>query len=262
MPVAGALLCAIIVLALPVHSPAAAQLDEEEVSHPSRIPLLDDFHTPQIEPGKDGKLTFDLTNRYNYNITRLTLELEIYKFADLDTSEALEHLDEVPTFRSSDAEGAIAEANRSGVTFHFASGLLSKAKVGCTVKVHASIYSKVGTYLVRTSIEFDMEGNTFRMASRGYFHDDDWYDYEEHRNLTRLGLDSGLGGLHGIVPDTSFGVKKSTDYTYFYMLVALIVVFGVLALFFYLMDERDMFPGAREKLDRGWDRVRGRDGSS
>ena len=239
-------------------SPAAAQLEAEYVSHPSRIPLLDDFSTPQIEPGGDGRIAFDLTNRYDHNITRLVLSLEVYRFADLDTSEALEHLDEVPTFRSGSAgDGTQGACDRSSITFTFAAALLSKQKVRLDVKVHAPLQSRIGTYFVRTHIEFAMEGETFWMASRGHFGDADWRGYEDDGNLTRLGEVSQMTGLHGITPDTSFGIKEPTDFTFFYVIGGLIVAIGALTVFFYLMDEKGKFPGVKKKLDGAWERMRG-----
>jgi len=255
---AAAILCALMVLTGPLSAGGTAQPDDEYVSHPSRIPLFDDYSTPQIVPGGDGTLKFSLTNRYAYNITDVRLELGIYKFSNLDTSEALDHQDEVPGFTSGSAGSFSGVADGPEIGFDVPMTLGNGDSVDVSIRIHAPVFSELGTYLVRTHLQFGMENGTYHMYSRGYFPDTPWYEYEKQKNLTKLGEQSDLPGLHAIIPDTTFGVKEPTDYTCLWLIVAVIVLFAILSTLFYLMDERGRFPRTKEKLDRMWDRVRGR----
>jgi hypothetical protein len=129
---------------------------------------------------------------------------------------------------------------------------------------HGSIFSQ-SSYFVRFELRF--EGNVsgtfvpFRMASRGFFSDDDWEAATNASNTDsctppwcRGNLNLTILRVDGILPDSAFGVKEPIPRWPFYALVAAAVLFLVLAFLFWVEEN----PGSYPRVEAWWARTRGR----
>lgn len=138
-----------------------------------------------------------------------------------------------------------------------------KVPVSFTISVgtdtpHGSPFSQ-STYFVRFWLEFGYGGSNYTFASKGFITDDQW------SHLTGSG--SGAGsvnqtylaelGLDGILPDSGFAAKPYADRPLplwpFYLLVAMTVGIGLLAVFNFTLDNPGRFP----RLERPLLRVNG-----
>ena len=203
--------------------------DWQYVAHPGNIPLFANFTTPQIIPGNTGKLNFTLTNRYDKPITNVNLTLEIYKYANIHESKNISRTEKPPYF-------VIANSQK---TFKLWNQIDTGEKMSDAVfYICTREDTEQGTYFVRFMLTFQYNGTTYLMKSRGYFTKEEWYDATTNTteddpgniNITKLGVD-------GIIPETTFGVKKPWPLWPMYVLGALTVLFAVFAILDYMYEE-------------------------
>ncbi len=207
------------------------------VSRPNLVPDLGDFTTPVIRPGERGTYNFTITNRYDQAIEDVTVTVEVYMWATIEESKPLDDLD-------GPAPKVEGDTSYTGTFPSIASG----GSVPVRLEFKTSGDTPKGTYFVRHRIEFTYEDQEFQMDSRGYYSWDEWegFDYSNlHYQL----------GTAGIVPDSSFSVKDPVPLWPLATLIALCVLFGSLAVVFYLAEEHgEQYP----RLKRGLQRLTGR----
>lgn len=222
-------------------SPLAVDADYY-VSHPSHIPYLDNFSTPVIKPGENGILSFTLKNRYNGSMERVVLTMEICQYVTIEISKNILAVSHPPMIIAAKTGGRCAVHT---VTFELAR-LDANTTVDLWFMIATSTRTPEGTYLVRSNLTFVYEGTEYTMKSRAHFSSEEWMNYdtgeEAGGNLSALNCD-------GIIPDTSFRVREPISMLWLYVLIGITIFFACLALVFYLMDERGMFPRAKRKLD-------------
>ena len=213
---------------------------DEYVSHPGNIPDFHNFSTPQLEPGDKGDFSLDIHNRYGEPIESVTIVAEIYHRADIDESEALDKIPsgERPVIRNtcwnlncsetSDVKKAIFNVGTMGAneTIFFEFEILSNDD------------TKEGTYFVRFSMNFDHNGTSRVMQSRGHWSMEQWEEATTNVTEGSTGnINLEVLGVDGIIPDSSFGIKKPVPKWPLYVLITLTVVFAGLAVVFYLEEE-------------------------
>ena len=219
--------CALALLLLSIPAGAAGG---EDTSAPNKIPDLSDFRTPQIVPGGSGSYRFDLRNRYNGTIDNASMTIEIYKWATLEEANDIKNVSEAP---------GIAEGTGQGyATQPFSLG--PNQTVTIEVTISTGKQTPQGTYFVRQMMQFSYNGSHLLMRSRGYFTNREWDDATTQLNGTRAvgGINLTMLGVDGILPDSSFSVKEPIPLWPLALLIGLTVLFGALALVFYLMEEK------------------------
>ena len=203
------------------------------VMQPNLVPDFGDFTTPVIRPGEKGKYNFTVTNRYDVPITGVLITVEFYMWATIEDAKPIEDLDGPPPL----IEG-------EGHPFKVIS--LDSIAPGESKDVLVIIKTKEdtpkGTFFVRHRIEFVYEGETFIMASRGFFTWDQWEGFDYSNLYYQL-------RVSGIVPDSSFSVKDPVPLWPLATLIVLCVLFGTLAVVFYLAEEHgDQYPRLKKGL--------------
>ena len=110
--------------------------------------------------------------------------------------------------------------------------------------------TKEGTYFVRFSMSFDLNETERLMQSRGHWSVDLWQ--EATTNVTE-GTPGNINlevlDVDGIIPDSSFGVKKPIPKWPLYVLITLTIVFAGLSVIFYLEEEGN-YPGLNKWLQK------------
>jgi hypothetical protein len=206
----------------------------DTVSAPNMVPDFGDFTTPVIRPGESGKYNFTVTNRYDYEITNVTVTVEFYMWATIEDSKPIENIEGPPP----------KVKGEGGPKYDL---VISSIEPGASETVMLTITTSgdtaKGTYFVRHSIEFTYEGDDFVMSSRGFFTAEQWEGFD-YTNLYYQ-----LDGSAGIVPDSSFSVKDPVPLWPLATLIVLCVLFGALAVVFYLAEEHgEQYPRLKKGL--------------
>jgi uncharacterized repeat protein (TIGR01451 family) len=206
---------------------------DDYVSHPIRIPLLEDFSSPVIKPGDSGTFTMSVTNRYELPMENITVTAELYASATYYDYTDIKDVESPPSIAQSGISHAqdLPDMQFNDTVFN-----------NFTIK--SSTDTTQGTYFMRFALEFDYNGSSFIMKSRGYFTDEEWDLATQAANDTHPGrIDIDLLGVDGIIPDSSFKVWEPIPTWPLYLcLIPLIVFLGIMALMFYAQEEYNMFP--------------------
>jgi len=208
--------------------------DFKYIQQPNKVPDFGDFTTPVIRPGETGKYNFTVTNRYDMEITDVTVTVEFYMWATIEDAKPIE-----------DIEGPPPKVKGEGGPMYDL--VISSIEPGASVPVMLTITTSgdtdKGTYFVRHHIVFTYNDTEFEMSSRGYFTWDQWEGFD-YSNLYYQ-----LDGSAGIVPDSSFSVKDPVPLWPLATLITLCVLFGALAVVFYLAEEHgDQYPRLKKGL--------------
>ena len=135
-----------------------------------------------------------------------------------------------------------------------ASFSIENIEVNQTVRLKFDINTnedtKEGTYFVRFSMNFQFNATERVLQSRGYWSMEEWTNattnlsenYPGNINLDSLKVD-------GIIPDSSFGVKKPIPKWPLYILISLTVIFAGLSVIFYL-EEEETYPELNKWLQK------------
>ena len=251
------LLGLIVMIAL-LSQPLVKSEIDSYVSHPGNIPDFHNFSTPQLEPGQNGDFSLDVLNRYNETLENVIIEAEIYHRADIDESETL---DNIPSKKrpyisntkwtsSIDNVEATQETSDTKKATYDIGELEFNETITLEFKIKTDDDTKEGTYFVRFSMNFDLNTTTRIMQSRGHWSSEQW------ENATTNITEGSLGNINleallvdGIIPDSSFGVKKPIPKWPLYLLITLTIVFAGLALVFYLEEEGD-YPKLNKLLQK------------
>jgi hypothetical protein len=211
----------------------------KEVSLPNKVPDFSNFSTPVIRPGQAGGYGFTVTNRYDRPMDDVTVTIEFYMWATIEDAKPIDEISGPPP--------NVKGEGRPSVTKE-----LGDLAVGGSERLRIDITTSgdtdKGTYFVRHQIVFDFNGTRFTMSSRGFFTFEQWEGFDYSNLYYQL-------GVAGIVPDSSFSVKDPVPLWPLATLIALCVLFGVLAVVFYLAEEHgDQYP----RLKRGLQVMTGR----
>lgn len=252
-----------------------AQSSTSFIRDPGQIPWFDDWETPALQPGEKGFLEFSIRNRYDErtllsnNLTDVELTLGIYEFATLDDHKNVNNNFKnpprivksipVPGSPNEDLEGAseiiTVEPDTGVKLFRFT---WPSIPVNMTYYIKVQIETESGTpegaYSIKTQLRFMHEGienRTFVMRSLGYFSKAEWdyakstapEDFTGNVNLTALNVD-------GIIPETSFSVKKHMPFWPFYICMTITVVLAIGAVVLYYMEEHGKFKSLKDWMDR------------
>jgi len=237
--------------------------------------LISVQEAPQLAPGDSGRFVFYLNSTYSEGIRNIRLNVSIYRYATIDESVAVDaawpyafpRFAETGTREWVWTSPSVAAGSSRSLNFTVVTAADSRDMP------HGSIFSQ-SSYFVRFWLEFDgnVSGNQtrFHMASRGFFATDAWDRATSPNattpcnppgcrgsagrgvNLTMLTVD-GIR-VDGILPDSGFGVKEPIPRWPFYLLIALVVFFLVLAFLFWVEEN----PGAYPRVEAWWARTRGR----
>ena len=243
----------IIIMMLPI---AKSEIDDY-TSHPGNIPNFHNFETPQLEPGQNSFFSFEIQNRYVENITNVSINAEIYHRADIDESESLEKINsgKRPIIEKNcwnykeDSENCSDSLRPDKAGFDI--GIIA---VNQTIQLKFDINTNddtiEGTYFVRFSMNYQLNETDRILQSRGFWDMEQWTnattnltdDYPGNINLDSLNVD-------GIIPDSSFGIKKPIPKWPLYILITLTVVFAGLSVIFYL-EEEETYPELNKWLQK------------
>lgn len=217
---------AAILLLLFIAMPVAAQ---ENLSAPNKVPDLSDFHTPQIVPGGTGTYQFTVRNRYDGAIQNASLTVEIYKWATLEDAKDIGMVSDPPQ---------IKEGLKQSYSTAFSLG--PNQTIDVRISISSGTKTPQGTYFVRQMVQFQYNGTHLLMKSRGYFTNKEWDNATTNVNQSRAagGINLTMLGVDGILPDSSFSVKEPIPMWPLALLIGLTILFGALALVFYLMEEK------------------------
>ena len=218
---------AAIVLLLLTSMPVAAL---EDLSAPNKIPDLSGFHTPQIVPGSSGSYGFTVRNRYNGTLVNASLTIEIYKWATLEDAKDIGNISDPP--RISEGRGQ----SYTAAIFSLGPNQTASFKIS----IGTGKQTPQGTYFVKQMMNFSYNGSRLLMKSRGFFSGKEWDNATTDTNGSRAvgGINLTMLGVDGILPDSSFSVKEPIPMWPLAILIGLTVLFGALALVFYLMEEK------------------------
>ena len=212
---------------------------DEYISHPSRIPLLDNFDTPELKPGESGTVRLTIENRYNENMTNVTLTAGVYACATTYDYKDISEVRDPPNI------------NGQGIEPDFE---LDTIENGTIIYVNFTIKSypdtTQGTYFLRFQLRFEYNNTEFIMKSRGYFSDSEWELATSQGDEDDPGkIDIDLLGVDGIIPDSSLLISEPIPLWPLYVcLIPVIVMLAILAILFYAQEEYNMFPW----LDQGF----------
>ena len=233
---------------------------DDYVSHPGNIPDFHNFSTPQLEPGQEGDFSLNVHNRYGYSLDNVNITAEIYQRADIDESESLDQIssNERPFVRETcwnqdEVRNCVETDNARKATFNIGT-IASNVTILLKFEIVSKEDTKEGTYFVRFSMNFDYNSTSRVMQSRGHWSMEQWEDATTNLtegspgniNLEALSVD-------GIIPDSSFGIKKPIPLWPLYVLITLTIVFAGLSVIFYLEEE-----GTYPELNKWLQKQRGK----
>ena len=235
----------LLIVALFLQPLAVGEIDEY-VSHPGNIPDFHNFSTPQLEPGQEGEFSLDIHNRYDDSLENAVIVAEIYHRADIDESESLDEIPskELPYIRetcwSSGQDGnenCIATTDSRKATFDIGTIEFNET-ISLEFEVRSKEDTKEGTYFVRFSMNFDYNSTARVMQSRGYWSMEQWEDATTNVTEGAPGnINLEVLEVDGIIPDSSFGIKKPIPLWPLYVLITLTILFAGLSVVFYLEEE-------------------------
>ena len=249
----------LLIIAL-ISQPMGGGEIDDYVSHPGNIPDFHNFSTPQLEPGQEGDFSLDVHNRYGYSLDNVVIIAEIYHRADIDESESLDQIssNERPLVRElcwnrDEVENCVATDDARKATFKIGT-IASNETILLEFEIVSKEDTKEGTYFVRFSMNFDYNSTSRVMQSRGHWSMEQWEDATTNVTEGSPGnINLDVLGVDGIIPDSSFGIKKPIPQWLLYVLITLTIVFAGLSVIFYLEEE-----GTYPELNKWLQKQRGK----
>jgi hypothetical protein len=231
------------------------QPNDEYISSPSNIPLFEFFTTSTIVPSESEELSFNLINRYSFNMENVTLKLNIFRYVTLDKSKDIGKVDSPPTIVHGSGGTRYTILDSQSILFQW-TNFQNNSVEQLKIKISTSKSTSQGTYFIRMNLTFEYQSEIYIMKSRGYYSQAEW----DLADLTAAPTDPGEINLtaldvDGIIPDTSFRVKDPIPFWPLVMFIGFCVVFAFLAGLFYMMDEQGKFPELKIKIDRVSEKV-------
>jgi hypothetical protein len=245
------------------------------IADPAHIPDFHDFSADSIVPGSTGSLKFTIKNRYTndtfeksetfnndttmYNVS---LIINIYLYTTLEESKDVRDISHSPKIVGGNA--ALQTTTNQWTAEYFWPVIQEDETVSVTLKIKSYSDTPQGTYFIRMHLNFTFNNTPFDMKSRGHFTQSQWdratQNITDQEGVTEEGLVAGRINLDkldvsGIIPETSVHIKEPIPIWPFYVIVGLAVFCLFMGIIFYYMDEKGMFPKAKEKIDGFSERV-------
>ncbi len=219
----------------------------ELIEAPTKVPKFE-FASQGggIEPGASGTYAFTMRNRYNASMFNVTVTVEIYRFATVEPERVvnLSGPADGSRFQPDSPFGTppvFADTGNLRASV-FAATLAANATLELSQTVRSAPSTPEGVYFTRHRVEFDYANFTvpgqvaprqahFAMVSRGSLADGEW------ASINYTDLEGTLAALNisGIVPDSSFSIKRPAPLWPLGLLVGATVAAGTLALAEYLV---------------------------
>jgi len=222
----------------------------ETIEHPTRVPAFESFLSlgNGIEPGSTGTYGLTLRNRYNGTMENVSLTIEIYRWATVEQARPATDFSTPPVF---------VDTGRLDATLTTAA-LAPNATLPVTLQVRTAPPTPEGVYFTRHLIAFDYPNFTapgrpspqsahFVMKSRGYF------TAQQFESINYSDLENSLDalGIAGIVPDSSFSVKRPAPIWPLVLVASATAITGGLSFAMYLADMHpERFPQVKRALLR------------
>lgn len=207
-------------------------IEADKISSPSNVnQILSDFSDIDMSPGEDSQFLFDFYNPYNSSMKNISLEIEIYRFRDFNEKVGINELEDPISFEESDDLSAVFETEE----------LDSKKELRISYRVVSNEKTEKGVYSLRFKLTLELNERKVSMKSIGHFTNQQLKkasgsvgeNDEEHfvggYNITELGVD-------GILKETSISIKDSKSLWSQYVLVAITIIFSLLAVYFYTKE--------------------------
>ena len=247
----------VIIMMLPI---SQSEIDEY-TSHPGNIPDFHSFKTPQLEPGDNGIFALKIQNRYINNITNVSINAEIYQRADLREFESINEVNsgKRPTITEKcwnykNEEKNCSDSSNSKLANFNISSILTNQTVQVQFSINTNDNTEEGTYFVRFSMNFEFNETNRVLQSRGYWNIEQWTNATTNLSENYPGnINLDLLNVDGIIPDSSFGVKKPIPKWPLYILISLTILFAGLSVIFYL-EEEETYP----ELNKWLQKIRGK----
>lgn len=244
---ARALVALALIAAVLVVAPLFPAEPIELIEAPTKVPKFE-FASQGggIEPGASGTYAFTMRNRYNASMLNVTVTVEVYRFATVEPERV------VNLSAPSDGSRFLPDSPFGTPPVFVDTGDLRASAAAATLAPNATLEvaravrsapaTPEGVYFTRHRVEFDYANFTvpgevtpreghFVMVSRGHLTDGDW------ASINYTDLEGTLAALNisGIVPDSSFSVKRPAPLWPLALLVGATVAAGTLALAEYLV---------------------------
>lgn len=236
--------CLAIIFSIALISTTA---NSDDVSSPNNIPLFDNYATPVIKPGEGGFFSFKIQNRYDKNMDNVSLTLEIY-FVELSSfmrekeTKDVRDVANAPKFVNDDANINVnAENQKATSNFGNPNKILKNDTKEIRIKISTEQNTPQGVYFIRTIFEFDYENKHYVMKSIGHFSKEHWKNITNTPETDTDGINEtylNSLGTKAIIPESSFAVKEPFPTWILYVLIGIASFFLVMAIVFYIRDER------------------------
>ncbi|MCI4340511.1 MAG: hypothetical protein L3J73_04520 [Thermoplasmata archaeon] len=164
--------------------------------------FLTDLSASVLQPGESGSISFVVADPLPADMTNTVLRLEVYAFNAYPGNATQTAPPDAVEFVSDGLLG-----NTPAVSLLLQT-VVPGAPVPESVPIASSASAPSGTYAVRFTLDFDANGTSYHLASRGEFSDALWAaattgpNGSSTLNLSRL-------GVSGVIPETGVLVRTN-----------------------------------------------------
>jgi len=240
------LLAAVILMSMSAFT-FQGNAEERYIEDPGKVNQIideDDIDTPKIDPGESDYFQFSLYNPYEDSMEDVDLTLSIYRLEYTDVEKNISEVENPPVF---------TESGTVNITLQY-EGISSGEKESEELNIETASETEEGTYLVKFRLDFEYEDEEHLMKSVGHFTDqeldDAGMDEDPDEEFETGRIDIEQLNVSGLLPDSSFAVRRTLPGWIQYFLGVVSVIFGTLAVIFYLQEKYDMFPRLEKAFDK------------
>ena len=218
--------------------------------------IIGDIDAPIINPNSRGTFSFAVYNpEVNHTMENVRLNVSIYHYSTIEDSIEVSDMEYPPII---EVDGVSVGSDYSMAVFDLAPNETHDISFDIIIgssTPHGGRFTQ-STYFVRFWSDFEFDNNTYTMLSRGYISDDDWYMLSETETdgsgLNRTYM-TGMG-FDGLLPDSSFTVYTPSPLPIwpYYLLIAITIFVGLLAVAFYIMDNPGKYPRLEKRFQKDW----------
>ncbi|HEY6238955.1 MAG TPA: hypothetical protein VIZ68_07215 [Thermoplasmata archaeon] len=177
--------------------------------------FLYDLNAPVLAPGGSGPLTLSLGNPLGVTISSVRATLALYAFNAYPGNATGGLPADAPTLSVGGQVGATVTLD--------AGDLASGSSSSFSVSIDPPAGCPSGTFALRTSVEFTINGTAYRLESRGFFSDALWASATDGPNRTST-LNLTVLGVSGVVPETGVLVRANPYPPVLYVVLAVAFV--------------------------------------
>ena len=240
-------LVAMVLVGMPMPTALGDITDPEHTNQ-----MLTGISTPVMEPGDHGNLAFTLTSPSSANVTmeNITLEIGIYLYKATDILLDTRDIASPPTFTDTESLLIVRQV-----------ALLAPGESeALTIDIRTAKdtpwgeYFSQGEYFVRFILHFDVGNDSYILASRGHFSNDEWDSLTnsgpDGRQFNQTYLESL--GYDGLITETSFAVLKPVPWWPFLVIVGITAFTGFLAFSSYIVESDTANPKLKKSFQKMW----------